>query len=106
MILDLGQISIDPKIQSVQITLLFLRREIETGISVFQQLLTVERAIVAIRIGPNMEPQERKRIGRMIRIAEFHLCVHRFFSGVEFYVQMITEGLFPVRLAPGGQYDQ
>src|SRR5450432_3243588 len=103
MILDDGWISIDAKVQPVQISLLLFRRKIKPGITVFQLLIAVQRQVIAISIRPYMKPDKTECVRRMIRIAEFHQRIERFFSRFKLYLNIVSERLLPSRLPPGHQ---
>ena len=87
------------KIQPVNIAPLFPVAEIKIGTVVYKQLLAESGFIIFIGIGPKVEPDEMKGIGRVIDIGEFFKTIQAVFFVVQDHVNGIIDLLLPILCA-------
>ena len=83
MIFCFSRDGIDFKIQAVDITPLLPVCKIKFCVPVLQQLIAKGCAIVFVRIGPKMKPNEMKCVGRIVCVNKAFKCIQRFFSFIQ-----------------------
>ena len=87
---------IHSKVQPVDITPVISSTEIKFGIAVLEHLFTESRAIVFECIGPKVEPDKKKRVGRMIGILNAFKSIQTLILVVEFYRNFVLQFLLPI----------
>jgi hypothetical protein len=106
MILDLGQLSVDAKFHSVDVSPPFLAGEIKIRPPVFEALFTVVCLVVAVSIRPNLKPDKMQGVRGMIQVNQFHFPVQGLLLIIQSGGQVIAEALIPVRLTTGRQNEK
>src|ERR1700678_540252 len=83
MVFQLRRETIDVEIQAIDVSPLLFVREIEIRSAVDQQLLAKGRAVVLVSVWPEVHPDEKKCIRRMVCVLHFDKTVKAAVFGIQ-----------------------